>query len=143
MSAVLVDSVVLLDVLTDDEEWGEWSEMALAACADRGPLAIDPIVHAEVSVAFSRTEELEEALPASVFRRLPLPWEAAFLAGKAFLRYRRRGGTKRAPLPCFYIGAHAAVSGLRLLTRDGSWYRSYFPSLDLIAPTDEGRDPAG
>jgi len=142
LSAVLVDSNVLLDVRTADQEWREWSEMALAACADRGPLSIDPIIHAEISMGFSRAEELDEALPPSVFRRLPLPWEAAFLAGKAFLRYRRQGGARSAPLPDFYIGAHAVVSGLRLLTRDGSRYRTYFPSLDLIAPDHEGRGRA-
>ena len=95
---------------------------------------INPIIYAEVSVRFARIEELEEALPADLFRREPLPWEAAFLAGKCFLRYRKGGGAKRSPLPDFYIGAHAAVRGATLLTRDASRYRSYFPTLRVIAP---------
>lgn len=125
---------MLLDVLTGDPDWGAWSESALARCADESSLAINPIVYAEVSIRFARIEELEEALPEADFRRLPLPWEAAFLAGKCFVRYRRRRGLRRSPLPDFYIGAHAAIEGLPLLTRDGSRYRSYFPRLELIAP---------
>jgi hypothetical protein len=134
LSAVLVDSNVLLDVLTDDERWFAWSSEALASCADASVLAINPVIYAEVSIRFARIEDLEAALPPLDFERLPLPFEAAFLAGKAFLRYRRRGGARRAPLPDFFIGAHAAVSGLRLLTRDPGRYRSYFPRLALIAP---------
>jgi predicted nucleic acid-binding protein len=97
-------------------------------------LAINPLVYAEVSVGFSRIEDLEELLPATLFRREALPYEAAFLAGKAFLRYRRRGGVRLAPMPDFYIGAHAAIAGFRLLTRDASRYRTYFPSVEIIAP---------
>ena len=134
MSRVLVDSNVLLDVMTESEEWFDWSAGALARCADQGELAVNPIVYAEVSVRFARVEELEDALPPSQFLRLPLPWEAAFLAGKCFLAYRRRGGARRSPLPDVYIGAHAAVSGLTLLTRDARRYRTFFPNLDLIAP---------
>ena len=133
MTAVLVDSNVLLDVLTEDERWFAWSSDTLAACADDSVLAINPIIFAEVSIRFSRIEELDEVLPPAL-QRLPLPFEAAFLAGKAFLRYRRRGGARRVPLPDFFIGAHAAVGGLRLLTRDAGRYRSYFPRLELIAP---------
>jgi len=129
-----VDSNVLLDVLTQDTGWAEWSESALARCADEALIAINPIIYAEVSIRFERIEELEEALPESDFRRLPLPWEAAFLAGKCFVRYRRRRGGRRSPLPDFYIGAHAAVAGMPLLTRDASRYRTYFPGLELIAP---------
>ena len=92
------------------------------------------MVYAEVSIRLARIEELEDALPEDEFLRLPLPWEAAFLAGKCFVRYRRRRGARRSPLPDFYIGAHAAVSGLVLLTRDASRYRSYFPGLHLVAP---------
>lgn len=106
----------------------------LAECADSGVLIINPIIYAEVSVGFDRIEELDEALPADAFRRDPLPWEAAFLAGKCFLAYRRRGGTRRSPLPDFYIGAHAAVKGLPLLTRDPNRYRTYFPHLTLLSP---------
>jgi predicted nucleic acid-binding protein len=97
-------------------------------------LVINPNIYAELSIRFARIEELEEALPAAIFRREPLPWEAGFLAGKCFLRYRKRGGSKRSPLPDFYVGAHAAVRGMALLTRDAARYRSYFPSLRMIAP---------
>lgn len=134
MSVVLVDSNVLLDVLTDDPRWGSWSSEVLARCGDDAPLAINPIIYAEVSIRFDRIEDLEEALPERDFQRLPLPWEAAFLAGKSFVRYRRRGGPRRAPLPDFYIGAHAAVADLTLLTRDAARYRTYFPRLRVIAP---------
>lgn len=100
-------------------------------------LVINPIIYAELSVGFERIEELDEVLPADSFRRDPLPWEAAFLAGKCFLAYRRQGGSRRSPLPDFYIGAHAAVMGLPLLTRDARRYRTYFPSLRLLAPDEE------
>jgi hypothetical protein len=134
VSAVLVDSNVLLDILTEDERWFGWSAAALSQCADDAVLAINPLIYAEVSMRFARIEELDEALPEAVFHRLPLPWAAAFLAGKCFLAYRRRGGAKRAPLPDFYIGAHAMVDGMALLTRDPKRYRTYFPKLRLIAP---------
>lgn len=125
---------MILDVLTKDPSWVDWSENALAACADESTLAINPIIYAEVSIRFERIEDLEATLPEADFRRLPLPWDAAFLAGKCFLRYRRRRGARRSPLPDFYIGAHAAVEGMTLLTRDAGRYRTYFPSLDLVAP---------
>lgn len=134
MTDVLVDSNVLLDVLTEDPAWFDWSASALEEHAESAVLMINPIIYAEVSVRFARIEELEEALPADLFRREPLPWEAAFLAGKCFLHYRKGGGAKRSPLPDFYIGAHAAVRGATLLTRDASRYRSYFPTLRVIAP---------
>jgi hypothetical protein len=132
--AVLVDSNVLLDVVTDDPLWGGWSVAALERAANQSSLIINPIVYAEVSMGFTRVEELEEALPDAVFAREALPYEAAFLAGKAFLAYRKRGGVRRAPLPDFYIGAHAAVAGHALLTRDARRYRAYFPTVRLIAP---------
>jgi predicted nucleic acid-binding protein len=131
---VLVDSNVILDVLTRDPQWYEWSARALERCADTSELVIDPIIYAEVSIRFARIEELDEALPAEAFRRSPLPWEAAFLAGKCFLRYRKEGGRRAAPLPDFYIGAHAVVAGMTLLTRDAARYRTYFPGLHLISP---------
>lgn len=131
---MLVDSNVLLDVLTDDPVWSAWSAEKLSERADSGPLAINPIIYAEVSIRFDEIEDLDEALPESHVRRLPLPWEAAFLAGKCFVRYRRRGGSRSAPLPDFYIGAHAAVAKLPLLTRDPARYRAYFPTLELIVP---------
>jgi predicted nucleic acid-binding protein len=132
--AVLVDSNVILDVLTRDPRWYDWSARALERCADASELVIDPIIYAEVSIGFARIEELDAALPAESFRRSPLPWEAGFLAGKCFMRYRKEGGARRAPLPDFYIGAHAAVAGMTLLTRDATRYRTYFPSLRLISP---------
>jgi len=133
---VLVDSNVLLDVLTEDPQWCAWSSAELATAADTNRLAINPIVYAEVSIGFERIEELEEALPPDTFARLPLPWPAAFLAGKCFLTYRRAGGTRRSPLPDFYIGAHAAVERMPLLTRDAARYRTYLPQLALIAPDE-------
>ncbi len=132
--AVLVDSDVILDVATNDPTWGEWSAAALARAADEAVLVINPIVFAEVSVGFDRVEDLEDALPPEVYRRDPLPYEAAFLAGRSFLAYGRRGGRRGTPLPDFYIGAHAAVAGHQLLTRDARRYRTYFPRLVLIAP---------
>jgi len=131
---VLVDSNVLLDILEDDPVWFDWSSMQISRCAEDSILVINPIIYAEVSIGFNRVEELEEALPADVFERRPLPWEAAFLAGKCFLTYRRSGGIRRSPLPDFFIGAHALVQGMILLTRDAARYQSYFPKLTLIAP---------
>ncbi|MFZ4859181.1 MAG: type II toxin-antitoxin system VapC family toxin [Desulfuromonadaceae bacterium] len=133
-SGVLVDSNVLLDVLEDDENWYAWSSTQLQIVADRSTLIINPIIYAEVSVGFKRIEELDDVLPMDFFQRKPIPYEAAFLAGKCFIRYRKLGGRKQSPLPDFFIGAHAAVSGLTLLTRDASRYRTYFPSLSLISP---------
>ncbi|MFH7319612.1 type II toxin-antitoxin system VapC family toxin [Desulfurivibrio sp. D14AmB] len=133
-AGVLVDSNVLLDIFTEDSRWFSWSADRLAECAEYSPLIINPVIYAEISVGFTRIEELEDALPQSSFSRRPLPWEAAFLAGKCFLRYRRAGGSRRSPLPDLFIGAHAAVEGLVLLTRDAARYRSYFPRLELIVP---------
>lgn len=134
MSYVLVDANVLLDIITEDARWFEWSSQALAESATDNTLAINPIVYAEVSIRFARIEELESALPEDLIERLPLPWEAAFLAGKCFLQYRRRGGARQSTLPDFFIGAHAAVAGMQLITRDAARYRTYFPQLNLIAP---------
>ena len=131
---ILVDSNVLLDVLTEDPRWAPWSLDALAEQADRDLLAINPIIYSEVSIGFVRIEDVDAALPPPTFHRLALPWEAAFLAGKAFEQYRRRGGLKRSPLADFFIGAHAAVAGMTLLTRDPRRYRAYFPKLRIIAP---------
>lgn len=134
MSKVLVDSNVILDVMSEDPRWFDWSAKTLAEYAETSGLLINPIIYAEISVRFERIEELEEVMPPSMFLRAPLPWEAAFLAGKCFLKYRRRGGLRRSPMPDFYVGAHAAVAGLSLLTRDASRYKTYFPKLRLIAP---------
>lgn len=133
-AAVLVDSNVLLDVLTEDRRWFKWSSRALEEAAESSVLVVNPLVYAEASVRFETIEELQEALPESIFRREALPWEAAFLAGKCFVTYRRRGGARRSPLPNFYIGAHAAVRDYVLLTRDGGRYATYFPRLRLVCP---------
>jgi predicted nucleic acid-binding protein len=130
----LVDTNVLLDVLTEDPTWLPWSLGALATAAEAGPIYLNPVIYAEVSMRFSRIEDLDEALPPQDFRRLDLPWAAAFLAGKAFLAYRRQGGSRTSPLPDFFIGAHAAVADLALLTRDPTRYRTYFPQVELVAP---------
>lgn len=134
MKRVLVDANVLLDVLTDDPQWYGWSAAQLDACAAAGELCINPIIYAEVSVGFERIEALDDALAPALFIRLALPWEAGFLAGKAFLRYREARGSRSSPLPDFYIGAHAAIEGIVLLTRDAKRYRTCFPTLELIAP---------
>ena len=134
MRQVLVDSNVILDIVTEDRHWYEWSTRELARLADDHALIINPIIYSEVSVGFARVEDLEAALPAEYFRREPLPWDAGFLAGKCFLRYRRAKGSRHSPLPDFYIGAHAAVRGMPLLTRDAARYKTYFPQLILISP---------
>jgi predicted nucleic acid-binding protein len=131
---VLVDSNVLIDVLQPNPRWAAWSGAALEMAGAVSRLVINPIVYAEISVAYPSIEELEDALPQDLFEREPLPYEAAFLAGKVFLAYRRRGGTRTSPLPDFLIGGHAAIAGYRLLTRDPTRYRAYFPQIDLIAP---------
>ena len=130
----LVDSNVILDVVTEDADWVDWSASMLADAAQRGRLAINPLIYAEVSCGFDRIEALEEAVPSAYFAREALPWAAGFLAGKVFLEYRRRGGVRAAPLPDFYIGAHAAIAGYTLLTRDAHRFRGYFPKLHIIAP---------
>lgn len=132
MSGVLVDSNIILDLLTQDPNWYSWSAEALEESGEASTLVINPIIYAEIAPSFTRIEDLDAAM--SVFRRDPLPWDAAFLAGQCFAKYRRLGGQKRSPLPDFYIGAHAAVAGMSLLTRDASRYRTYFPGLALIAP---------
>ena len=134
MDRVLVDSNVLLDIMTEDEHWFDWSSGILGEYADTSILCINPIIYAEVSVRFARIEDVEEAIPESLISRLPVPYEAAFLAAKCFLSYRKRGGTRHSTLPDFFIGAHAAVGGMLLITRDASRYRTYFPKLQVIAP---------
>lgn len=131
----LVDTCVLLDVLTDDPTWADWSEDAIADARDAGELVINPIIYAEVSAGFDTIEELDAAVPAEDFARQPLPYDAGFLASRAFITYRRRGGARRSPLPDFYIGAHAAVREYRLLTRDVARYRDYFPKLHIVCPS--------
>jgi predicted nucleic acid-binding protein len=130
----LVDSNVLFDVLLEDEEWVEWSAAILARRADVDRIVINPIVYAEVSAAYDTVEALDEALPPEYYLREPLPWDAAFLAGRGYVAYGRRGGIRRSPLADFYIGAHAAVAGYTLLTRDPNRYRLYFPKLRILSP---------
>lgn len=133
-AATLVDSCVLIDVLADDPRWAEWSLSQLERCAQQGPLAINPIILAEISPRFERAADLEAALSGLPLLREPLPWDAAFLAGQAFKVYRQLQGRKTSPMPDFYIGAHALVNGWKLLTRDSARYHSYFPRLELVAP---------
>jgi predicted nucleic acid-binding protein len=134
LNGTLVDSNVLIDVMSEDSAWCDWSAAMLADIARREPMFINPIIYTEIAVGFDRIEDLDSAAPASFYRRLPLPWEAAYLAGRCFIDYRRRGGTRRSPMPDLYIGAHAAVADLTLLTRDPQRYATYFPRLRLIAP---------
>jgi predicted nucleic acid-binding protein len=133
-SGVLVDSNILLDIATKDPKWAAWSGQALAECAEQMALVINPIIYAEVSIGFQTIEALNAALPIRAYERAQLPWEAGFLAGKCFLDYRKRGGVRATPLPDFYIGAHAAIGRLALLTRDDARYRTYFPKVEVLAP---------
>ncbi|MGW2637834.1 type II toxin-antitoxin system VapC family toxin [Streptomyces sp. NPDC001348] len=136
MSRTLVDTSVLLDVLQQDPVWEPWSAARLQEAIDGDGAVINALVYAEVSIRYARIEELDAVLHGYLDRE-PLPWSAAFLAGKAFVRYRQSGGAKTAPLPDFYIGAHAAVNGYRLLTRNRKDFRSYFPKLEIISPDSE------
>lgn len=130
----LVDSNVLLDILDEDDAWADWSASMVAQAAERGVVVVNPIIYAEVCFGYDTIEAVEAALPPEYYRREPLPWAAGFLASRAYVAYRRRGGTRRSPLPDFYIGAHAALAGHTLLTRDPGRYRAYFPRLRIIAP---------
>ena len=132
---ILVDSNVLIDVLTEDPAWEPWSAQQLARLGNTRQLAINPLIFAEVAIAYSDEVQLNAALPPSLVR-LPLPYSAAFLAGRAFLEYRQRGGARRSPLPDFYIGAHAAAEGHTVLTRDATRYRTYFPDIAIVAPPE-------
>jgi hypothetical protein len=134
LAGILVDSNVLLDLLTDDPRWASWSQQQLERLWDQYTIYINPIIYAEISIGFQRIEDLEQALNEATLEMLPLSCEAAFLAGKVFLQYRRAGGARHSPLPDFFIGAQAAVEGLGLLTRDPRHYVGYFPSLTLFAP---------
>jgi predicted nucleic acid-binding protein len=134
MRGILVDSNIILDVFLDDPNWAEWSESKLEKFSAITKLYINPIVYSEISIGFKRIEELESVLNRAGFLMLDIPKEALFLAGKAFLKYRKNRGTKRSPLPDFYIGAHAAILEMELITRDESRYRTYFPTVKLISP---------
>ena len=132
MKGILVDSNVILDLFEDDENWAEWSESTIYHYSTTYILYINPVIYSEVSIGFIRIEELESALTGCGFQILQIPKEALFLAGKAFIKYRKRKGNKLSPLPDFFIGAHAAVLGLELITRDISMYRLYFPTVNLV-----------
>lgn len=132
--ATLVDSCVLIDVLADDPQWADWSLEQLDLLGNQAPLVINPLILAEISPRFERAADLETALSTLPLKREALPWDAAFLAGQAFKAYRAQRGNKTSPMPDFYIGAHALVAGMRLLTRDTVRYASYFPKLTLVAP---------
>lgn len=134
MNGFLIDTNVLLDIATADPNWLAWSEREFRAAATRGPVLINPIIYAELAPAFATAADLDRWLDPTIFSRLPLPYSAGWLAAQAFVAYRRGGGTKSSPLPDFYIGAHATVEGLTLVTRDAGRYRTYFPSLSLIVP---------
>jgi predicted nucleic acid-binding protein len=134
LTAVMVDSNVLIDVTAGNPTWEDWSGSRIKRLADESLLVINPLIFAEVSIGFDSIEALDDALPTDLYQRMELPYDAAFLAGKAFRDYRQRGGLRSSPMPDFYIGAHAAIAGYRLLTRDPARYRTYFPRVELIAP---------
>jgi predicted nucleic acid-binding protein len=131
---LLVDTNVILDVISNDPQWAAWSQAQLDAASLKSTLVINPVIYAELSIAYERIEELESLVERAGFRLDPVPREALFLAGRVFLQYRKRRGTKTGVLPDFFIGAHAAVAGMPLLTRDTNRYATYFPSLRLITP---------
>lgn len=134
---VLVDSNVLIDLFTDDPNWAEWSHEALLKAAQQDSLAINPVIYSEISIAFTDLGKLDTALEPLELIRLELPYQAAFFAGKAFLKYRRQGGEKRSPLPDFFIGAHVQCEKMKLLTRDKNRFQNYFPGIKLISPIAE------
>ena len=134
MKGVIVDSNIILDVFLNDLKWADWSESKLEEYSYSSSLYINSIIYSEISIGFKLIEELEAAVSKAGLQLLEIPKEALFLAGKAFLKYRRRKGAKRTPLPDFFIGAQAAVLNLDLLTRDVSRYQSYLPTVELIAP---------
>ena len=131
---VLVDSNILIDILTDDPHWSEWSQNRMLEALEADTLAINPVIHAELAMAYKTETALERALRPWPLTRLPLPYSAAWPASQAYLRYRKSGGKRTAPLPDFFIGAQAQVENLTLLTRDASRYRTYFPKVKLITP---------
>ncbi len=131
---ILVDTNVILDVVEDDPRWAEWSQRQLDAAALNDTLAINQVIYAELSMAYADIGQLERMLAQAGFAVEPIPREALFLAGKAFLRYRHGGGARTGVLPDFFIGAHAAIAGVPLLTRDVARYKTYFPKLALISP---------
>lgn len=134
MKGIIVDSNIILDVFLNDPVWADWSESTLEKYIHHAKLYINSIVYSEISISFELIEDLESAIAKAGFQMLEIPKEALFLAGKVYLKYKKRKGVKRTPLPDFYIGAQAAVLNLQLITRDVSRYRSYFPTVELITP---------
>ena len=134
MKGILVDSNIILDIFLEDPNWAEWSEAVLSEYSVNTSLYINPIIYTEISIGFKKIEELETALAQGGFQILEIPKEALFLAGKAFLKYRRSKGVKKSPLPDFFIGAQAAVLDLELITRDTKRYQTYFPTVKIISP---------
>lgn len=134
---ILVDSCVIIDVLENDPTWADWSLRQLESVAVKHPLAINAVIYAEISVGFNRIEQMDAMLKRIQITVNDMPREALFLAGKAFQRYKARGGTRTSALPDFFIGAHAAVLGIPLLTRDARRYADYFPTLELLVPGKE------
>ncbi len=134
MSPVLVDSSVIIDIFTNDPLWADWSENILSEFSLNYTLNINPVIYTEISIGFKRIEELESAVKHCGLILLPIPKESLFLAGKVFVTYRRNRGKSTGPLPDFFIGAHAAVTGMKLITRDTSRIKTYFPSVEVIAP---------
>ncbi len=134
MNGILIDSCILLDLFTNNPKWGDWSENILDKYSQTNTLYINSIVYTEISIGFRKIEELEKAISQMGIKVLEIPREALFLTGKAFLKYRRNKGTKKSPLPDFFIGAHASVSKFSLITRDVTKYKTYFPQIDLVNP---------
>jgi predicted nucleic acid-binding protein len=134
MTDTLADTNVLIDVVDEDSAWLDWSRRRLADAADEGSVVVNQVVYAELAASYVSAESLDAMLHRDQFHRENLPWDAAYMAGIAFLEYRRRGGKRSSPLPDFFIGAHAAVRGYTLLTRDRGYYATYFPTLKIISP---------
>lgn len=130
----MIDSNVILDVVTQDPIWFNWSSTKIKELSSSDLFIVNSIIYSEVSIGYHRIEEVETLFTPSYFVREPIPWEACFLAGKCFLQYRQKGGEKNSPLPDFFIGSHALVRGYHLLTRDVARYQKYFPKLHLITP---------
>ncbi|MCP4108502.1 MAG: type II toxin-antitoxin system VapC family toxin [Desulfobacteraceae bacterium] len=131
---IMADSNIILDIATEDPNWFEWSSQTVAFYAETHIFIINPIIYSEVSIGFENMGDTDAIFPSEYFHRIPIPYEAAFLAGKCFLEYRRRGGQRRSPLPDFFIGAHAVIMQIPLITRDVQRYRTYFPELQIITP---------
>lgn len=131
---ILIDSNILLDIASEDSEWYSWSSAAVATAGNSSDLGINPVIYAEASVRYASPVEFDNAFPPDFFRRMPLPYAAAFLAGKAHLAYRNHGGSRVATLPDFFIGAHAVVANYKIMTRDPRRFRRYFSSVELMAP---------